>query len=182
MNIFYLDKDIDKAAEYHNDKHCVKMIVETAQLLSTAHRILDGTEYYSKTANGRKIKRWKHPNSNLENTLYKASHVNHPSAKWVRESKGNYNYLYKLFNALSNEYTYRYGKTHLTYQKLHDVLAAVPQNIPDKEFTQPPPAMPDDVKNSDSLIAYRDYYKKYKSHIAVWTKRDTPSWYNWSNA
>ena len=85
--------------------------------------------------------------------------------------------MYKLFNALCNEYTHRYDKIHLTYKKLHNVLATPPQNIPDKEFTEPTPAMPDDVKNSDSLKAYRDYYKKYKSHLAVWTKRDTPKWY-----
>ena len=141
MNIFYLDKDINKAAEYHNDKHCVKMILEYAQLLCTAHRELDG--------------------DNANENLYKSTHKNHPSAKWVRESKANYEYLYRLFNALCNEYTHRYGKTHLTYQKLHNVLATPPQNIPDKEFTEPTPAMPDDVKNNDSLKAYRDYYKKY---------------------
>ena len=157
MNIFYLDKDINKAAEYHNDKHCVKMILEYAQLLCTAHRELDG--------------------DNANENLYKSTHKNHPSAKWVRESKANYEYLYRLFNALCNEYTHRYGKTHLTYQKLHNVLATPPQNIPDKEFTEPTPAMPDDVKNNDSLKADRDYYKKYKSHLAVWTKRDTPEWY-----
>ena len=157
MNIFYLDKDINKAAEYHNDKHCVKMILEYAQLLCTAHRELDG--------------------DNANENLYKSTHKNHPSAKCVRESKANYEYLYRLFNALCNEYTHRYGKTHLTYQKLHNVLATPPQNIPDKEFTEPTPAMPDDVKNNDSLKAYRDYYKKYKSHLAVWTKRDTPEWY-----
>ena len=157
MNIFYLDKDINKAAEYHNDKHCVKMILEYAQLLCTAHRELDG--------------------DNANENLYKSTHKNHPSAKWVRESKANYEYLYRLFNALCNEYTHRYGKTHLTYQKLHNVLATPPHNIPDKEFTEPTPAMPDDVKNNDSLKAYRDYYKKYKSHLAVWTKRDTPEWY-----
>ena len=157
MNIFYLDKDINKAAEYHNDKHCVKMILEYAQLLCTAHRELDG--------------------DNANENLYKSTQKNHPSAKWVRESKANYEYLYRLFNALCNEYTHRYGKTHLTYQKLHNVLATPPQNIPDKEFTEPTPAMPDDVKNNDSLKAYRDYYKKYKSHLAVWTKRDTPEWY-----
>ena len=157
MNIFYLDKDINKSAQYHNDKHCVKMILEYAQLLCTAHRILDGPNVYEH--------------------LYKSTHKNHPSAKWVRESKANYEYLYKLFNALCNEYTYRYGKTHLTYKKLHNVLATPPQNIPDKEFTEPTPAMPDDVKNVDSLIAYRDYYKKYKTHLATWTKRETPSWY-----
>ena len=57
------------------------------------------------------------------------------------------------------------------------MLAIPPKNIPDGKFTQPTPAMPDDVKNIDSLIAYRNYYKKYKTHLATWNKRDTPSWY-----
>ena len=157
MNIFYLDENVNKSAQYHNDKHCVKMILEYAQLLCTAHRELVGPNAYE--------------------YLYRSTHKNHPSAKWVRESKANYEYLYKLFSALCEEYTYRYGKTHLTYTKLHNVLAIPPKNIPDGEFTQPTPAMPDDVKNMDSLIAYRDYYKKYKTHLATWTKRETPSWY-----
>ena len=157
MNIFCLDEDPIKAVQMMCDKHIVKMILESAQLMSTAHRELDG--------------------DNANENLYKSTHKNHPSAKWVRESKANYEYLYRLFNALCNAYTHRYGKTHLTYQKLHNVLATPPQNIPDKEFTEPTPAMPDDVKNNDSLKAYRDYYKKYKSHLAVWTKRDTPEWY-----
>ena len=157
MNIFCLDEDPIKAVQMMCDKHIVKMILESAQLMSTAHRELDG--------------------DNANENLYKSTHKNHPSAKWVRESKANYEYLYRLFNALCNEYTHRYGKTHLTYKKLHNVLATPPQNIPDKEFTEPTPAMPKDVRNSDSLKAYRDYYKKYKSHLAVWTKRDTPSWY-----
>jgi hypothetical protein len=42
MNIFYLDKDPIKAAEYSCDKHVVKMILESAQMLCTAHRVLDG--------------------------------------------------------------------------------------------------------------------------------------------
>ena len=84
--------------------------------------------------------------------------------------------MYSLFNALCHEYSYRYGKIHLTYSKLHNVLATPPQNIPDKEFTQPTPAMPDDVKDNDSINAYRNYYNKYKQHLAKWTNREVPEW------
>ena len=42
MNIFYLHENPEICAEYHCDKHVVKMILETAQMLSTAHRIIDG--------------------------------------------------------------------------------------------------------------------------------------------
>ena len=47
MNIFYLDKEVVPCAQMHLDKHCVKMILEYAQLLSTAHRVLDGMEMVS---------------------------------------------------------------------------------------------------------------------------------------
>ena len=85
MNIFYLHKDPVESAKLHCDKHVCKMIIEYAQMLSTAHRMLDGKEYISQTLGGRRIKRWKHPNSNMEGVLYKASHINHPSAIWVRD-------------------------------------------------------------------------------------------------
>ena len=78
MNIFYLNHDPKICAQMHNDSHCSKMIIEYAQLMSTAHRYLDGEQYYGKTANGRKIARWK-LNSDLEHILYKASHIKHPS-------------------------------------------------------------------------------------------------------
>ena len=159
MNIFYLDEDVSKAAQYHNDKHCVKMILEYAQLMCTAHRELDGP--------------------NVDEHLYKSTHKNHPSAKWVRENAYNYWWLYQLWIKLCDEYTHRYGKTHLTDTKLRKLLRYPPKTIPlNTIFTQPPPAMPDDVKHIDSIMAYRNYYKKYKSHLATWTKRETPSWYN----
>ena len=97
MNIFHLDNDPIKAAQMMLDKHVVKMIVEYAQLMSTAHRVLDGEHYYGKTVNGRKIARWKHPT--LDNQLYKASHVNHPSNIWLRESDDNYFWLYRHFRS-----------------------------------------------------------------------------------
>ena len=58
MNIFYLNEDPKIAAQEHCDKHVCKMTIEYCQLLSTAHRVLDGAEYYDKTKNGRRIKRW----------------------------------------------------------------------------------------------------------------------------
>jgi len=57
MNIFYLDKDPIVAAEMSCDKHVCKMIIESAQMLSTAHRMIDGTQYTGKTKKGRNIKR-----------------------------------------------------------------------------------------------------------------------------
>ena len=89
MNVFYLNKSPEITAQEHCDKHAVKMCVEYAQLLSTAHRVLDGTEYIGKTKTGRKAKRWKHPNSEMDKNLMLASHVKHPSGIGGRETKGN---------------------------------------------------------------------------------------------
>lgn len=176
MNVFYLDRDPKISAQMHCDKHVVKMIIEYAQLMSTAHRVLDGELYYGLTANGRKIKRWR-LNSNMEGVLYKASHVNHPSAIWARSSNNNYNWLYCLFCALCDEYTFRYGKTHATDALLREVLATPPMNIPVGYKTQPPQAMPDDVKvEGDSLSAYKNYYINYKSGFNKYTKREVPTW------
>jgi len=160
MNIFYLDKDPKICAQYHNDKHVVKMILEYAQLMSTAHYEQDGPD---------------HP---LVDRLYKPTHKNHPSAVWVRESAYNYYWLYQLWTNLCDEYTHRYGKTHLTDIKMRELLRNPPKNaILNKPFTPPTPAMPDDVIDVDSLVAYRNYYKKHKEHLATWTLREVPEFY-----
>ena len=178
MNIFYLNPNPEICAQWHNNSHCSKMIIEYAQLMSTAHRVLDGEEYYGQTKNGRKIKRWK-LSSNLESVLYKASHVNHPSGIWVRQSRGNYFWLYELWKELNKEFMYRYDhdKSHESFRKLEDALYMPPMNIPDGTWTEPTPAMPDDVKDNCSLTAYRNYYIEYKQHLAKWGKREEPHWY-----
>ena len=173
MNIFYLDTDPVKSAELHCDKHVVKMIIEYAQLMSTAHRVLDGEEYVDRTANNRRIKRWRLNNSNMENVLYKASHINHPSNIWIRSSDSHYQFVYDMFVALCNEYTHRYGRTHLTEEKLKDILQHLPNNIASADFVDPPQAMPDDVKTHDAIDAYQNYYRVYKKDFAKWTARET---------
>jgi len=186
MNIFYLDHDPKTCAEYHCDKHVVKMIIEYAQLLSTAHRICDGQEYYDLTANGRKIKRWRLPDDR-EQRLMKASHVNHPSNVWARANHLNYKWLYEMWCHLLDEYTYRYGKIHAC-ARLRDDLAKLPEKIPvGLQETEPTPAMPDDCKvlreihidryELDSLASYHKYYNEKKTHFARWTKRPAPKWY-----
>lgn len=157
MNIFYLSTDPVVAAEYHNDKHVVKMILETAQLLCTAHRILDNIKDPS--------------------PLYKATHKNHPSAVWARSNINNYQWLYNLFCSLCDEYTFRYGRVHLTDSKLRDILKQAPMNISTDAFFQPPQAMPDSYRGADSIEAYRKYYISGKNHLAKWTKRPVPDWY-----
>jgi len=176
MNIFYLNKDPKQCAREHIDKHVVKMIIEYAQLMSTAHRMLDGTEYWDKTKAGRRIRRWK-LEDRREDQLYKASHINHPDAQWVRQTTGNYAYLWQLFNALCNEYTYRYGRVHETDRKLRGVLICPPQNLKEGDMTEPPQCMPDHCKHSDVITAYKNYYIKEKKSFSNWKKRTIPKWF-----
>ncbi len=177
MNIFYLDPDPKICAQMHNDKHCVKMILEYAQLLSTAHRVLDGFVTIGLSASGRKQTRYV-LDGNFDNILYSATHINHPSAIWVRKSDKNYRWLYSLFVELLDEYTYRYGKIHAC-TKLKPSLGYFPINIPTADFTEPTPAMPDDVKVAgDSIASYRNYYIKNKTHLANWKNRNIPEWYH----
>ena len=181
MNIFYLDHDVTKCAEMHNDKHVVKMILEYAQLLSTAHRILDGVPQRLRRANtGRQYTTYSLPD-HRDGVLYGATHVNHPSAVWVRESAFHYIWLQELLVALCKEYTHRYGKVHkVEASGLMDALKELPNNIDRSyEFVGPTPAMPDDVKiPGDSLASYRNYYVKNKTHLAKWKNRPKPGWYH----
>ncbi len=155
MNIFYLDINPTLAAQYQCDKHVVKMIVETAQLMSTAHHILDG--------------------SSADPGLYKSTHKNHPSAIWVRESNNNYNWLLCHLMALLHEYHHRYGKRHKTGDLL-PILMRPPKNIPITYFKNPPQCMPDEFKTENTVEAYRNYYRTGKAHLLAYTKRERPDW------
>ena len=114
MNIFLLDTDTKKCAQYHCDKHVVKMILETAQLLCGVH----------------------HMTNQITEAPYKLSHRNHPCSIWARESLSNYLYLCELGLELCKEYTYRYGKRHKSQDVIEWCLINKP-NIADKEFTEP---------------------------------------------
>ena len=159
MNIFYFSDCPIESAQAQPDKMLVKMPLETAQMLSTAHRVLDGDEYAD--ANG----------------LYKTANKNHPCTIWARESSSNYFWLYLHFVALGNEYTYRYDKTHASITKLQEPLAKVPSSIVQGEMTSLAQAMPEQYKDSDSIKAYRNYCINEK-HYAKWEKRrDKPTWW-----
>ena len=145
MNIFYLSTDPEKAAKYMYNKHVVKMILESAQLLCTAHIISDGEN---------------------ANVPYKVTHKNHPSAIWARESVANYQWLYNHMMALGEEYTRRYGKKHLTILKCSGVLSKAPANVTKSEFTEMPQCMPDQYKvPGNSVKAYWNYYEAEKVNV-----------------
>ena len=148
MNIFYLDKCPVKAAQVQYNKHVVKMILESAQMLCTAHHVLDN-----------RIRL-------LDDIPYKIAHVNHPSTKWVRENSLHYDWLYKHMMALGDEYTRRYGKKHLSITKCKDFLAIPPRHIQGDDWCQPPQAMPDEYKDKCSIQAYWNYYIGEKHVVA----------------
>lgn len=160
MNIFYLDHDPIECARQHCDKHVVKMILETAQLLSNAHHMLDGDQVIK--------------------PIYKLTHKNHPSAVWTRASKANYDWLWSLLYALCKEYTHRYGKVHkVEREDLLVVLKQAPSNISASVlFSYPPPAMPDEYKVPSTVQSYKNYYKGAKASFARWTNRPTPLWFS----
>ena len=143
MNIFYLDTDPVKAANHQYNKHIVKMILESAQMLCSAHR------YYGN-----------------DDVPYQSTHINHPSTKWVRENANHYHWLYNHMMALGREYTKRFNKKHLTITKCENVLSLLPPNIEFKPFKQPPQAMPEIYKEECSVKAYWNYYIGDKQKIA----------------
>jgi hypothetical protein len=152
MNIFYLDPNPIQCAKYHNDKHVVKMILETAQLLCGVHWVI-GSE-----------------------APYKLSHKNHPCSIWVRSSLENYLWLCELGLELCYEYTYRYQKKHKSQQVIEWCIYNKPI-IPDTPFTEPPKAMPEDYKVSDVIQSYRNYYIGAKRDFCVWKNRESPKWF-----
>ena len=159
MNIFYLDEDPIEISEMMCDKHNVKMILESAQMLSTAHRVLDGDEFAD------------------EHEMYKATHKNHPSAVWTRTTDENYDWHFDLFKAMLGEYMFRYGKLHKCMDLFYP-LERRPRNIPRGDFTPPPQCMPDEYKDDDTVEAYRKYYIGEKAGFAKWKARETPEWFN----
>ena len=175
MNIFFLHPDPAIAAEMHCDKHCVKMILETAQMLCTAHRVLDGDTVADQKG------------------MYKTAHLNHPSTKWVRGSPLQYKWTYDLFKFLCDEYTKRYDKVHLTDKKFREILSTPPFNINAQvmymfhdggrpyilaDYIQPPQCMPDQYKVPDDAVkAYRNYYIGEKAGFAKWAYCSTPTWF-----
>lgn len=170
MNIFYLHEDPITAAEAMTNKHVVKMILETAQMLSTAHRILDG-KLTIVNKNGRNLKHWQHPV--YDDSFYKATHYNHPSNVWVRESVHNYFWLYIHFCALCNEYRSRYHKDHSTETKLRQLLSHFPNNIPDVPMTPVKVAITNTKWHvpNDPIKSYRNYYIGEKLHLDSDKKR-----------
>jgi hypothetical protein len=156
MNIFVLDLNPKKCAQYHLNSHVVKMVLETSQILCGVHWMSEGGQY---------------------DIPYKLSHKNHPCSIWARECIENYKWLCELGIELCEEYTLRYGKRH----KSEDVIDWCINNPPkihiNGEMTPFALAMPDECKVGNPVESYRIYYMTEKRKIAVWKNREIPSWF-----
>lgn len=155
MNIFVLSSSAYHAAVYQCDKHVVKMVTETAQMLSTAHHVHGGDV----------------------SGLYKPTHIHHPCTQWVCETVGNYRWTFALFEALLHEYTDRYEKTHAC-ARLYNQLINHPDNLPVGNGRTPfVQCMPDQYKSDDPVEAYRNFYIHEKARFAKWRLGNVPEWF-----
>ena len=185
MNIFIIDRDPVKAAQQQCDKHVVKMIVELAQMLSTTHRMIDGSMERRLSKSGKvRVQYWKLPDER-EDILYKACHFNHPSTVWTRESKENYIWHYNHFIALCDEYKYRYNKIHMTDTKLRKALSKAPNKIPTNvgptQFKLAMKSNPECIMECP-IESYRAFYKTKQDRFnMVWTNRKVPEWFQNAN-
>lgn len=170
MNIFVLDKNPKIAAQMMCDKHIVKMIVETCQMLSA---VLDNN-YDPKYSGDDNLL----PSERFGTCGYPKAHFKHPCTMWAMESKGNYKWLVKHLRAMCVEYSRRYNKCHscegqlMIFDGQLDYL-----KFPSNRRTKFVQAMPDKYKEKDPVKAYHNYYNMEKFTFAKWKNRVTPSWY-----
>ena len=153
MNVFILDRDPVLAAQHQCDRHVVKMVLETAQLLCSIYE--PGVAPYRRT------------------------HYNHPCAVWLREAQGNWDWLLEHGNALSAEYTHRYGKRHASAEAIAFCAGHAPRGslFSKIDLTAFPQVMPEKYRGDDTVEAYRRYYRAEKARFAKWTRRPVPGWF-----
>ena len=154
MNIFVLGDTPEACAIDQCDKHVVKMVLETAQLLCSVF-----------------------PEGEAP---YKRTHYNHPCGVWTRASSANYEWLLEHGDALCAEYTRRYGKRH----KSQDVIEWCRDNyggvqFEHNELTEHPQCMPDEYKHASVVEAYRRYYIEDKAYMAEWNHTRSPGWWRY---
>jgi len=180
MNLFFLDIDPSKSAEYHCNKHVVKMILEVVQMLYTAHIILGSKDL---------------PNDHYK----KISNHSHPTAVWIRLCKENYLYAAEVAISIAYEYTLRYNKVHSCEKHAKWLFENIPVFDNKQEYvnknvtfatndhfvslhmTPIPLCMPDDCYCDDPIKSYRKYYILYKSHFVKWFCRPVPYWFCFSD-
>lgn len=155
MNIFVLDRNLTKCAQYHYDKHVIKMQVEYTQMLCTAHHVTGG------------------------NAPYKPTHVKHPSTQWVCESQAHWLWLQQLLVELNKEHRYRYGDEKRHKSAMIGMALGLPNIKETVWLRDPPQAMPDEFKDPDVVVAYRRFYTRdlHKIRLSSYKKRAVPDFY-----
>lgn len=164
MQIFYVDSDPEKCAQALCNRHVIKQVLESAQILCTTHR------YYSSDPRPMYYKDVK---------FYKSTHVHHPCVRWCQQNITHYNWLVQHAKALCQEYTYRYNKRHKS-QIIIELCGLFAPSMPKSLFIDPPQCMPDEYKRADSTVyAYRDCYWLHKRNTMSmkWTRRNPPEWW-----
>ena len=157
MNIFFLDKTPEKSAQYLCDKHVPKMLLESAQMLSTA--------LHSHTMG-------------ISTGIYKEAYPNHPMTKWVGFNRDNFNWALENAMWIEGEYKTRFKKQHKSGKVIQCIIDNdYYKDIPEGDFTEPPQCMPDQYRNKNYVTAYRNYYRGEKT-FAKWEKgRKQPEWW-----
>ncbi len=152
MNIFVLDETPAVAARYHCDKHVVKMVLETAQLLCTVSHLFGDT------------------------VPYRPTHAHHPCCVWVQRTLGNWLWLRQLGLALADEYAARYGKRHKSGAVIRALRAPrrMGARLARTPFAQ---CVPEKYRvEGDAVAAYRAYYAGDKRSMCSYTGVDWPDW------
>ena len=193
MNLFVLHLDPKLAAQFHADKHVVKMLLEACQLLYGVHWVVAYPELLNYTYSvklSQEQKKLSIPESlqdapashtRPDEPGFRPVHLHHPCAKWVRESQGNYFWACQLALALADEYMYRFGernaKVHSCQKHAQWLLDHIPDlaSLDQTEFVQ---AMYPEYKKEDAVEAYRAYYRGSKGErgLLQYTRREIPDW------
>jgi len=187
MNIFALHPKPRKAARWHVDQHVVKMLLETCQLLYTAHWILfypqleehKSVMKFSKAQKELEVPEymWDAPLTSTGEPTYRPCHPHHPCAVWVRQSSSKYMWLATLGLELAREFRHRFQKVHACETHIQWLEDNLPLTIPMLPRSPYANAMDDQYKVSkDPIVCYREYYRKGKTHLMRYTGRHSPHW------
>lgn len=160
MNIFFLSLNVKLCAQAYYDKHVGKILLEIAQMLSTAIRLL--SDCYD------------------SDKIYRRTHDNHPMAIWVRSYQENWQWTLQLAIALHEEWCYRFQKTHKSYQVIEYIskLTLTLPSTPNGRLSFIPRCMPENCLGGKAVTAYRRYYMIEKRALASWHVRGQPTWWH----
>ena len=159
MNVFPLHLDKKISASWNVDNHLHKIILESMQMLSHFNYVNNLPAPYK----------------------FNSAQYNHPLSKWIRESRENWFWIVDNMYALQDEWRFRYGhsssKKHLSIEKFESMEWPL-KYLPDSNLTPLPKSMPVYCQKEEfspiPINSYQEYYRKEKTHLFKWTKREMP--------